>query len=79
MYGSKAFESWLRPTDEIQYFGIYLNKYLSGHYQSKLVMQKLARALGMFLKVRHYVTKAELKNIYSETSLDRHPIRRTPL
>ena len=38
--------------------------YLNGHYQSKLVMQKLVRALGMLSKVRYYVQKAELKNIY---------------
>ena len=54
----------LRPMDEIKYLGIYLDKHLNGHYQSKLVMQKLARALGMLSKVRHYVAKTELKNIY---------------
>ena len=35
-----------------------------GSYQSKLVMQKLARALGMLSKVRHCLKKAELKSIY---------------
>ena len=42
--------------------GPYLNKYLNGNYQSKIVMQKLARAFGMLPKVRHYVTQTELKN-----------------
>ena len=54
----------LRPMDEIKYLGIYLDKYLNGHCQSKLVMQKLARALYMLSKVRYYVAKNELKNIY---------------
>ena len=36
---------------------------LYGHYQTKLVMQTLARSLGMLSKVRHYVSKIELKNI----------------
>ena len=50
--------------DEIKYLGFYLDKYLNSHYQSKLVMQKLARALGMLSKVRHYVAKTVLKNMY---------------
>ena len=54
----------LTLSDQIKYLGLYLDKHLTGHYQSKLVMQKLARALGMLSKVRHYVNKAELKNIY---------------
>ena len=41
-----------------------LDKYLNGYYQSKMVMQKLTRALGMFSKVRHYFAKTELKSIY---------------
>ena len=40
--------------DKTRYLGVYLDKYLNGHYQSKIVMQKLARALGMLSKVRHY-------------------------
>ena len=54
----------LTLSDQIKYLGLYLDKHLTGHYQSKLVMQKLARALGMLSKVRHYVNKAELKNIF---------------
>ena len=54
----------LTLSDQIKYLGLYLDKHLNGHYQSKLVMQKLARAIGMLSKVRHYVNKAELKNIY---------------
>ena len=44
----------LRLSDQIKYLGIYLDKYLNGHYQSKLVMLS---------KVRYYVQKVELKNI----------------
>ena len=51
-------------SDQIKYLGIYLDKYLNGHYQTKLVIQKLARSLGMLSKVRHYVSKIDLKNIY---------------
>ena len=51
-------------SDQIKYLGIYLDKYLNGHYQTKLVIQKLARSLGMLSKVRHYVSNIDLKNIY---------------
>ena len=40
------------------------SKIVTGHYQSKLVMQKLARVLCMLSTIRHYVNEAELKNIY---------------
>ena len=43
----------LTRSDQIKYLGIYLDKYLNGHYQTKLVIQKLARSLGMLSKVRH--------------------------
>ena len=70
--GSKIDWNWnirlngykLSLSDQIKYLGIYLDKYLNGHYHSNLVMQKLARALGMLSKVRHYVNKTELKDIY---------------
>ena len=54
----------LTCSDQIKYLGIYLDKYLNGHYQTKLVIQKLARSLGMLSKVRHYVSNIDLKNIY---------------
>ena len=54
----------LTLSDQIKYLGFYLDKHSNGLYQSKLVMRKLARALGMLSKARHYVKKAELKNIY---------------
>ena len=43
--------------DEIKYLGFYLDKYLNSHYQSKLVMKKLVRALDMLSNVRHYTVK----------------------
>ena len=48
LYGYK-----LKLSDQIKYLGIYLDKYLN--YKSKLVIQKLVRALGMLSKVRYYV------------------------
>ena len=54
----------LKLYDQIKYLGMYLDKYLNGHYQSKLVIQKIARAIGMLSKVRHYAPKSEIKNIY---------------
>ena len=52
-------------SDETKYLGIYLDKYLNGHCQSEIIMQKLAQALGMLLKVRHYVGRLNgTKNIY---------------
>ena len=35
----------LTRSDQIKYLGIYLDKYLDGHYQTKLVIQKLAISL----------------------------------
>ena len=54
----------LTLSDQIKYLGIYLDKYLNGHYQSKLTMQKLTRSLGMLSKVRHYVQVFKMKKIY---------------
>ena len=59
LYGYK-----LRVSDQIKYLGIYLDKYINGHNQSKLVMQKLVRAFGILSRVRYWVRKAEQKNIY---------------
>ena len=54
----------LTLSDVIKYLGIYLDKFLNGHYQLQQVMHKLGRAVGMLSKVRYYVQQNELKNIY---------------
>ena len=54
----------LHLSDQIKYLGIFLDRFLNCHYQSNLLMQKLARAIGMLSKVRYYVQDIELKNIY---------------
>ena len=54
----------LHLSDQIKYLGIFLDRFLNCHYQSNLLMQKLARAVGMLSKVRYYVHEFELKNIY---------------
>ena len=54
----------LHLSDQIKYLGIFLDRFLNCHYQSNLLVQKLARALGMLSKVRYYVLDIELKNIY---------------
>ena len=51
----------LTLSDQIKYLGIYPEKHLNGHYQSKLITQKLARAIGMLSKIRCYLKKSELK------------------
>ena len=54
----------LTCSDQMKYLGLYLDKYLNGHYQARLVIQKLGRSLGMLSKVRHYVSIIGLENIY---------------
>ena len=54
----------LTRLDQRKYLGIYLDKYLNGHFQTKLVTHELSRSLGMLSKVRHYVSNIDFKNIY---------------
>ena len=56
----------LHLSDQIKYLGIFLNRFLNCHYQSNLLRQKLARAIGMLSKVRYYVQEIELNNIYHD-------------
>ena len=51
---------------EITYTGMYLNKYLNGHYQTKLVIRKLARSLGMLSSQARQTSclNIDFKNIY---------------
>ena len=51
-------------SDETKYLGIYLDKYLDGHYRTKIVTQKQKRALDKLSKVWNYVANTLLKNIY---------------
>ena len=46
-------------------FRIFLDRFLNCHYQSNILMQRLARAVAMLSKVRYYVHEIKkLKNIY---------------
>ena len=57
----------LTLSNHIKYLGIYLDKYLNGHYHAECVMNKLIRANGMLSKIRHFIGKTELKSIYHST------------
>ena len=46
------------------YLEIYMDKYLNGHYETKLVIHKLERSLGMLSNVRYHVSNIDLKNMY---------------
>ena len=52
------------PSDSIKYLGIYMDSTLSGKAHCEVLVTKLRRANGMLSKVRHYVSKEELKAIY---------------
>ena len=52
------------PSDYIKYLGIFLDPTLSGKYQCEKLSLKLRRAIGMISKLRHYVSKDDLKSIY---------------
>ena len=54
----------LHLSDQIKYLEIFLDRFLNCYCQSNLLMQKLARAVGILSQVRYYFHEIELKNIY---------------
>ena len=54
----------LQPTNSVKYLGIYLDPFLNWSVQTDSLSVKLSRATGMLSKIRHYVSKTTLRNIY---------------
>ena len=54
----------LHLSEQIKYIAIFLERFLNSYYQSNLLMQKLAIAIGILPKVRYHVKEIELQNIY---------------
>ena len=52
------------PSENIKYLGMHIDSTLSGKAHCEISASKLRRANGLLSKVRHYVTKDELKSIY---------------
>ena len=54
----------LYPSKYVKYLGILIDSQLNWSYHVKSLVPKLARANGMLAKIRHYVNKDSLRNIY---------------
>ena len=54
----------LIPSKFVKYLGILIDSHLNWEYQTDLLASKLSRAIGILSKIRHYVCKDTLRNIY---------------
>ena len=54
----------LELSDKVIYLGVTLDEHLSWKTHIKKTLLKLSRAIGLLAKIRHYVPKETLKNIY---------------
>ena len=54
----------LMPSKFVKYLGIHIDPHLNWSHQVDSLSIKLSRAAGMLAKIRHYVSKATLRNIY---------------
>ena len=54
----------LYPSQYVKYLGILIDSKLNWSYHIKALVPKLARANGMLAKIRHFVSKESLRNIY---------------
>jgi len=54
----------LFPSDYVKYLGILIDKHLLYRQHMNSVSNKLARAIGMLKKIRHYVSATILRSIY---------------
>ena len=54
----------LFPTKYVKYLGILIDSYLNWSYHTDILASKLSRAIGMLSKIRHYVPKGTLHEIY---------------
>ena len=54
----------LDPTDNVQYLGVYIDKFLSWDCHITQLSNKLSRANGILSKLRHFTTKETLLSVY---------------
>ena len=54
----------LDPTDNVQYLGVYIDKFLSWDCHITQLSNKLSRANGILPKLRHFTTKEILFSVY---------------
>ena len=54
----------LERKDHIKYLGVLIDEKLSWKYHIAYICSRLARNIGIFYKLRHYMTLARLKQLY---------------
>ena len=54
----------IKPSTHIKYLGVILDENLSWKYHVQSLSQKLRRANGALCKIRHYVPRDVLLNVY---------------
>ena len=52
------------PSNYVKYLGLLIDLHLNWSFHTKSLASKLTRAAGMLAKVRHFVDKPTLRNIY---------------
>ena len=55
----------LYPSNYVKYLGLLIDPHLTWSFHTKSLASKLTRAIGMLAKVRHFVNKSTLHNIYN--------------
>ena len=54
----------IEKTDHIKYLGVFLDEKLSWKHHIAYVCSRIARNTGLFTKLRHYMSLAQLKQLY---------------
>ncbi len=52
------------PSTSVKYLGIYVDEHLNWTHHCDILSPKLSRAVGMLSRIRHFVPKSTLHNIY---------------
>ena len=55
---------WLYPSAFVKYLGLLIDSHLNWSFHTKSLASKLTRTIGMLAKIRHFVDKSTLRNIY---------------
>ena len=54
----------LYPSEFVKYLGLLIDSHLNWSFHTKSLASKLTRTIGMLSKIRHFVDKSTLRNIY---------------
>ena len=60
----KIADKIIEMSDVVKYLGIYIDKHLNWKHHVQITKTKLARAVGMLSKIRHFVPRITLRVIY---------------